>query len=241
MKRFELTTRGHSGAEFNIKCMNHNGFSGVGISYNEVEVQGRDFPLIRNNHTRKRFTLEVEIIVDSPNIQQDIANIKKWLLTDISDEKIQLSNIPGYYFKGFLDNKLDIGEVIGQVGECTLKFNCQPYLMLEGGDDFVTLEDNSKLNNTYGVESKPLIKINSTGDVKFSIGSDIVELRDTNGILYLDSELMDAYMIDTTGKIVLQNYKMYTDFPKLKPGELTYKVISGTIQEFSIMPRWRVI
>lgn len=241
MKKFEITTRGFKSSNFNMKCLAHNGLSGVGKSYSEVEVSGRDFPLIRDLKTRDRFILKVDVIIDSLDVRADARNIKKWLLNDIKDLSIELSDIPNYYFLGFYDSKLDIEEVINQVGRCTLNFNCQPFLRLKSGDSYLTLTDNYILNNTYGVEAKPLIKLTSTGEVKFTIGNQLVHLKDTNGVTYIDSEIMDAYLIDGSGKAVLQNYKMYSDFPILKPGENKYVKTLGTITKIEIMPRWRVM
>lgn len=241
MERFDIITRGHKGSEFNIKCMSHNGFSGIGKSYNEVEVPGRDSPLIKDSYTRERFKLEVDVVVDSDNILRDAILIKRWLLGDIQDKPIELSNMEGYYFKGFLDNKLDISEVISQVGECTLKFNCQSYIRVKGGDLSVRMLNGAIITNNTGVESKPLIKITCTGDCKFMIGDSVVELRDVDGVTYIDSELMDTYTYNASKNIVLQNNKMYSDFPILIPGDNMYKVISGTIEKMEITPRWRVI
>ena len=241
MKRFELTTRGHSGAEFNIKCTNHNGLSGIGESYEEVEIPGRDSPLIKETHTRKRFQLEVEIIVDSDDIVRDAFAIKEWLLSDIKDKPIELSDMEGYYFLGFLDNKLDIEEIIGQVGECKLKFNCQSLIRMKSGDSPIVMVSGDTITNNTVKASKPLIKVTSTGNVKFKIGTSIVELKNTDGTIYMDSELMDAYSYDVNNQLVLQNYKMYSDFPTLEPGANKFEIISGTITKFEITPRWRVI
>lgn len=241
MKRFELTTRGHKGADFNIKCLNHNGFSGVTKSFSTVEVPGRDFPLIVDSKTRERFELKVEIIIDSQDLKTDARKIREWLASDINDLKIELSNVDGY-FLGFLSNNLDIEDIIGQLGVCTLKFSCQPFIRDTKGDDYIKLENNGELTNPYNTISKPLIKITSKGNVKFRIGDCEVDLRNTDGTMYLDSEIMDAYTISAeTGKTVLANYKMYSDFPTLKGGKSVYTLVSGTVTEFRIKPRWRMI
>lgn len=241
MKRFEITTRGHKGADFNIKCISHNGFSGVTKSFSTVEVPGRDFPLIVDSKTRERFELKVDIIIDSSDLKTDARKIKEWLASDIDDLKIELSNMDGYYL-GFLSNNLDIEDVIGQLGVCTLKFSCQPFIRDAKGDEYVKLTNGKELTNPYNTEAKPLIKITSTGNVKFRLGDNEVDLRNTDGTMYLDSEIMDAYSIsEETGKPVLANYKMYSDFPIIGTGKTAYTLVSGTVSEFEIMPRWRMI
>lgn len=241
MKRFTFETRGKNCSEFNIKCINHNGFSGVNTEYKEVEILGGDSPLIVSSNYRKRFDLEIEAIVDSPNISAEASNIKNWLLSDITDLPIKISNIPEQYFLGFIANKLDIEEVINQTGGIKFKFNCQPYTKLFTGQAPIILNTGDSIINPTNFISKPLIKITSLGDVKFTINSQLVELRSTDGTIYLDSEIMEAYVKNSNNIISYQNRKMYSEFPVLDVGKNVYTLLSGNVTEFEITPNWRCV
>lgn len=241
MQRFTFETRGKNCNEFNIKCFNHNGFSGVNTEFTEVEVPGRDSPLIVSSNYRKRFELEIEAIIDSSNLATDAMNIKNWLLSDITDSSIKLSNMPNQYFLGFIANKLDIEEVIRQTGGIKFRFNCQPFTKLYTGETVVTLETGGSIVNPTKFIAKPLIKLTSTGDIKFKINSQVVELRGTTGTTYLDCEIMEAYTKNSSNVITYVNRQMYSDFPVLGTGTNTYTLVSGTITSFQITPNWRCV
>lgn len=245
MENFTLETREHSSTEYNLICISHTGYSFSNFDYEEVSVPGRDTPFIKNNRTKPRVEIQVEAFLDSENLNEDAALIKKWLTNDVKDEPILLSNMNNYYLKGFLNNKLDIEEVIRQTGRINLSFNCQPFLYHVDGNKSTTLISNSQTVKRYIInpctEGKPLIQISCQGEsVKFSIGNNEVHLKNVDGTYYIDSDKMEMYMYDNNHNIVLQNSKMYCDFPILNEGKHEITVIEGTITKLSIIPRWRV-
>lgn len=251
MKDFNIITRGHNSKEFNLICTKHNAYSINPISYEEVAVPGRDCPFIRSSDTRARFNLEAEVFLNSTDILSDSIKIRNWLAQDLEDLKIELTNVPGYYLKGFLGNKLDISEIINQTGHATLIFNCQPYLFKNDGDSYVTVISSSSTTSATitnpGNVCKPLIKItctpNSSNEVAFTINNQEVLIKYTGGqsyTFYIDCNLMDMYSYGASNDIILENSKMYSDFPVLESGTNRITVTKGTISKFEIMPRWRV-
>lgn len=254
MQQFTFTTRDHTNTDFHLKCINHTGFFIINNSYEEVAIPGRGCPFIRDSESKERVEVEIYCVLDSDNLFKDCINIKTWLAQDTKDKEIYISNMPGYYLKGFLSNKLNIEEVMRQTGQITLKFNCQPFLYMESGNLYIPLECEDTITEETilsgeaitnpGLISKPLIKITCTGDVQFTIGDCTVKLKDTNGTYYIDSEIMEMYMYSANSNISLQNSKMYSDFPILNTGDNIYTYTEnkelGRITSLQIMPRWRV-
>lgn len=245
MENFTLYTREHDSTEFNLICISHTGYSFTNNDYEEVSVPGRDTPFIRNNHTKPRVEIQVEAFLDSEELFETAALIKRWLTNDVTDQPIIISNMGDYYLKGFLNNKLNIEEVIRQTGRITFEFNCQPFLYHVDGEFPISMILNNSVTQSYIInpctEGKPLIKIVCSGDVvKFSIGTQSVELRNVNGTYYIDSDKMEMYMYDASNNIVLQNSKMYSDFPTLGAGKHILTINQGTVSNFTITPRWRV-
>ena len=117
MEKFSIETRGYSSDEYNLKCISHTGLNFTNSEYEEVSVPGRDTPFIKNKYTKPRVSVQVEAIVDSDDLITDASLIKRWLTNDVRDERIYLTNMGDYYLKGFLDNKLDIEQVIRQTGQ----------------------------------------------------------------------------------------------------------------------------
>lgn len=245
MEKFSIETRGYSSDEYNLKCISHTGLNFTNSEYEEVSVPGRDTPFIKNKYTKPRVSVQVEAIVDSDDLITDASLIKRWLTNDVRDERIYLTNMGDYYLKGFLDNKLDIEQVIRQTGQINFTFNCQPFLYHTSGDvEVVAIQDNEIKKDVLinpAHEGKPLIKISCSGEVvKFSIGGNQITLKNVDSTYYIDCQSMEMYMYDNSNNIVLQNSKMYSDFFILGEGRHTITVEEGTVSNLSITPRWRV-
>lgn len=236
MKEFTITTRGHTNTEFSMRCYEHDGLGGVNFEYDEVEIPGRDSPLIRNVNYKPRKEIKVKAVVTG-DLQTNARNIKAWLCSDIRDEQIIFSDDPGLYYFGFLDNKLDIEEVIGEVGEVTLTFNVQPYKRRTTGDRYVVVKNNDKIMNSSHTASKPLFHIEGSGDITIKINDQELVLKDIANDIYIDSQEMEAYRY-TQGELMGQNHHMYSDFPTLEPG-INVFTITGTVSKLELKPRWR--
>ena len=123
-----------------------------------------------------------------------------------------------------------------------VSFDCQPFRyhveQTEGAND-ITLDGNpDTVTNPGTAESAPKIKIEGTGDVVLTIGTQIVEIDGLEDGIIIDSELGDCFNLTETallnGKVTL----MDEDFPTLAPGE---NIISwtGNVTKITITPRWR--
>ena len=123
-----------------------------------------------------------------------------------------------------------------------VSFDCQPFRyhveQTEGAND-ITLDGNpDTVTNPGTAESAPKIKIEGTGDVVLTIGTQIVEIDGHEDGIIIDSELGDCFNLTETallnGKVTL----MDEDFPTLAPGE---NIISwtGNVTKITITPRWR--
>ena len=107
-----------------------------------------------------------------------------------------------------------------------------------GKNDAIITVSPHTIPNPGTAESAPKIKIEGTGDVVLTIGTQIVEIDGLEDGIIIDSELGDCFNLTESallnGKVTL----MDDDFPTLTPGA---NIISwtGNVTKITITPRWR--
>lgn len=233
---------GISSADFGIIITNTNQLSGPERNLEMIEVDGRDEALVVDKGNYKPFELKLECSIDSENIDiNELArNIKRWLQSDFSYKKLILSDDDEYYYEAICANKLDIEEVITELGEFQVTFLCKPLRKYINGDNKITIITPKTIQNNY-MKSKPHIKIIANGDVTININNQKLILKALEDEIIIDCELMNAYKIDKfTNEVINKNNKMYSDFPTLEEGK--NKIIwTGEVDKIEITPRWVVL
>lgn len=99
------------------------------------------------------------------------------------------------------------------------------------------------ISNPSNYESLPKITIyanTGTGTTNVNING-VIQLKNVNGNIVLDSMLEDAYWIDGSGNYVNGNSSMVKPyFPKLQP-KLNAITFDSTVSKVVITPRWRTL
>ncbi|MFL8798957.1 MULTISPECIES: distal tail protein Dit [unclassified Clostridioides] len=228
--------------DFGIVITDINELASPERRFERIEIPGRNGSLILDEGCYSNFNLEIEcyIDVDGKDINILSSEIKMWLQTDFSYKNLIISSDPNYYREAVCINKLDLEEVIKDLGYFKITFECKP-LKKQLISNLITInESNSKLINT-GMASYPLIKVFGNGDIELKINNEIIELTEVQGHIYIDCELMNAYKVDIhTNDIVNENSRMFGDFPTFEHGEniITY---TGDVEKIEIEPRWVVL
>ena len=73
----------------------------------------------------------------------------------------------------------------------------------------------------------------ATGDITININNQEVVLKALEGRIQLDCEKMNATTVNSLGKIVNANQKMYSDFPVLEEGNNNITWTIGTGASFT--------
>ncbi|HDR3903111.1 TPA: phage tail protein, partial [Bacillus cereus] len=129
---------------------------------------------------------------------------------------------------------VEIGDIVNEMeehGEFEVDFTLDPFEYTE--DVNVKLIKPGVMYNPGTIESEPKLWIVGNGTCRITINGVSFQLKDVNGSIVVDSEILEAYS-DT----VSMNHNMIGDFPVLQIGENTIEW-SGAIQFISIRPRWR--
>lgn len=197
-----------------------------------ITVEGRDGQLTKKTGYDNR---EYEITFTLADNVQLKSAIRKSKAFFFNKKKLSYSDDASVYQ---IVNNIEIGDIENQlsdVGYFSVKFNVDPF-------DYAITSTQSftsspiTITNTGTYLSRPLIKINGSGNVVLTVNGISCQFKGlTNGIV-LDCELEEAYW----GLATNMNNYMSGDFPTLKPG-VNSIVFSGTVSKVEIDGRWRYL
>jgi phage-related protein len=196
-------------------------------------VPGRNGDVLLNNNRFNNVTVSYDVAFK--NVKSRVAAIKLWLcragyyvLTDTYQ--------PEYFRMAAFSSNLKIDELIENVGQAQISFNCKPFMYSLAGQDTITLTDTGTVTNPEAFLSQPYIKITGTGNVTLHIGSNSYSIVGVSSYIELDSELMAAYK----GSVLCNDKINFTEFPVLPPGANSISW-TGTVSKVEIVPRWRTL
>lgn len=150
--------------------------------------------------------------------------------------KLTFDDDPGIFYKIKSVAIEDAINDIMEYGQFTATFTLDPFAYEEA--EIITISQETVLNNP-GYETEPYIKCYAAGTGKIYLGNQVITIKDINGFIELDCELMNAYRIEN-GLITNLNEHMIGDFLLIPKGQSSVK-FDGAITELEIDPRWRWI
>lgn len=218
-----------------IKVYKSNILSAPSRNLEFVEVQGRNGALTIDNGFND-FTLNLECaLVNEHEEVESMAQLarraKKYLL-DGTNCKLQTNEDMDFYLLGTYSSDIDIEEAIENFGLFQAQFRCKPYRLSNKSRTVEITTQNTIVKNTE-YKTKPVIDVYGTGDITISINAQEVILKDLEGYIQLDCDLMNATTVNSLNKTVNANHKMYSDFPILEEGDNGVSWILGTEATFT--------
>jgi len=196
-----------------------------------IEIKGRNGSL-----TKKYGFKDIEYplvfqIYDEVSFKSAFRQAKQILF---NAKKLAFADDPGIYYK---IKSLTIDTAENEVvlyGQFTVNFILDPFAYEE--TDILTVTQETTLNNP-GYESEPYIKAYVSGTGNIYLGDQMITIKDINGIIEMDSSLMNAYKKD--GALITNlNDHMIGDFLVIPHGQSVVK-FDGDITQLDIDPRWR--
>jgi len=165
--------------------------------------------------------------------------LKSILMRDSNYFELRDDYTPGAFYRASYHSALDIEEILTQTGKVPLMFDCEPYMLMDIGQQPINVTASpTTIVNPEEYSSLPKITIFGSGDVDITItnsaGNNAVHLVGIASGTVIDSELMEAFQGDAS-----VNSKMLTpDFPVFTPGGNMVQW-TGNVQKLEIIPRWR--
>lgn len=200
-----------------------------------TSIDGRNGDIIEDNGRFRNVDVEYRVaaIPDSLTLPVLARKIKGWLQGEIGYFVLTDTYDPLYFRYGCYIGNLNIEDVLQQIGNATLKFNCKPFKYSFDGQNIINITANTSLVNPEEFTSSPYIKIVGTGNVTMAINNTSFTFTGIDEYIEIDSEMMLAYK-----GTALQNTKInFTSFPKLAPGTNNIS-FTGFVTEIDIKPRW---
>lgn len=157
--------------------------------------------------------------------------------------KLIMGNMPDRYYYARMTDAVEFEQIMRghKQRRFEIPFHCQPFryhVEAEDGDNAEITASPHTLTNPGTYKSAPRIKVEGTGDVVLTIGTQIVEIEGLEDGIIVDSELGDCFNLTESALLNSKVTLMDDDFPTLAPGE---NIISwtGNVTKITITPRWR--
>ena len=228
-----FTFNGKSSEDFNLIISEKNIYSAPARDISYQSVPGRNGDVIIDNN---RFeNISISYTVGCKDIKSNIKGIKEWLCKS-GYFKLTDSFEPEYFRLASFSSALDVTEVIKNVGNAKVSFNCKPFMYLTEGEETKSFTSSFVITNPESYDAEPYMKISGSGDVTLYINSKAYKINNISSYIEIDSELMAAYK----GNVLCNNQIGFAEFPILSSGENSISW-TGTVSKIEIKPRWKTL
>ena len=109
----------------------------------------------------------------------------------------------------------------------------------ESGDDIPLDGNPDTVTNPGTYKSAPKIKIEGSGDVTLTIGTQIVLVTGMDGGIIIDCELGDCFNLTESALLNDKVSLLDEDFPTLAPGANIISWTGDGVTKITVTPRWR--
>ena len=169
------------------------------------------------------------------DVEKAISSAGRFLMGKKGYRRLETSDDPDHYWMARVENSPRIEQRLRTLAPFEIGFDCKPQRFLKSGSKMISFEKNGHIFNKYGQTALPIIVIfGGLGKGSLTIGNCVVEIKEIDGLLYLDSETQNAYTYSDGNRNMSINAPV---FPTLPDGEIPV-AFSGDISKISIIPRW---
>ena len=229
---------GESSADYGMVVSEAPSFERPNRKQNVYTVPGRNGAVVFQQDAWDDVSRSYKVwLADDPNkdLVDQVDAIEAWLNSQKGYQRLEDNFEPDIFRLAYFSGGASFTNDLMQVGNASLKFTCRPERFYKEGEFPITVVNGSKINNSTRFDSKPLIHIEGTGSVSFSIGGQTMTATLTDYI-NIDSETMNAYRLPAENK----NSSIGGSFPHIKPG-INSIGTTGTITALTIVPRFFTI
>ena len=196
-------------------------------------IPGRNGDLIFDTGSYKNRSGSVSCFCLQEDVETAVSSAGRFLMRKKGYRRLETSNDPNHYWMARVENSPQMEMRIRVLAPFDISFDCKPQRFLKSGENAVVFTASGSLSNQYGQTALPLITLHGQGTGTLTIASCVVDVKNLDGVLYLDSDTQNAY--NNNGN---QNMNINAPtFPTLPDGE-TQITFSGGIERVEIVPRW---
>ena len=196
-------------------------------------IPGRNGDLIFETGSYKNRSGSASCFCLQEDVETAISSAGRFLMSKKWYRRLETSDDQNHYWMARVENSPQIEMRLRVLAPFDIIFDCKPQRFLKSGENTVVFTANGSLSNRYGQIALPLITLYGQGEGTLTIGDCVVEVKELDEILFLDSDTQNAY--NNNGN---QNMNINAPtFPTLPDGE-TQIAFSGGIERIEIVPRW---
>lgn len=196
-------------------------------------IPGRNGALIFDTGSYKNRSGSASCFCLQDDVESAISSAGRFLMGGKGYRRLETSDDPNHYWMARVENSPQIEMRLRVLAPFEIEFDCKPQRFLKSGENKTSFTASGSISNQYGQTALPLITLYGSGAGTLTIGSCIVEVKNLDRVLYLDSDTQNAYNDDGN-----QNMNINAPyFPTLPDGE-TRIAFSGGINRVEIVPRW---
>ena len=214
------------------------------------QIAGRNGTFYREDGTFDNYIQPYDVaILEGLARRADLraADVAAWLLGSSDYCRLEDGFEPEFFRMARYAGPLNIEQIMGSWGRCTLEFDCRPERWMRSGEEPVKGSGTDPmLFNPTAFHSKPLIKL-------FGAYANTLTLT-VNGVHYLDAigqgssgpvvidcdtgEITNAAGVNISGTVTF--YGTYNELPTFQPGVNNIS-LNSYVTGFEIIPRWRTL
>ncbi len=228
----EITFKGTTASSKSVTVLKYPEIVKPTLRVETVKVPGRDGELtLSGMPSYEAMVLECECMV--PSVDK-ISAAAAWL-TGRGD--LVLGNDPTYAYDAQVIDEIRFEKILrGHAHRrFTVPFLCQPLKKKAATEPNIELTAPGMVVNIGHVPSRPLIKIEGSGNVVLAVGAYSLSITGISTSILIDSDLGMA-----TNGTVNESYKVSGEWPLLVVGNNAVGW-TGTVSKVTITPRWRYL
>ena len=198
--------------------------------YETIEVEGRDGALTKFiGYQDLKFSLKFNILFQS-DIKQKLREIKGLLSVA---KTLAFDDSPNFFYKIKRCQISDTETIIKSHGSFSVEFHAEPFELESSSVLEYENPSNLIIRNNTSYFSQPVLKIFGQGNIKLFVNDELVEVKNINEGITIDSEMQEAYYNNDN-----LNHQMLGSFPVFEIGENKIRT-EGNIDKIEILPQWR--
>ena len=198
--------------------------------YETIEIEGRDGALTKFiGYQDLKFTLKFNILFQD-DIKQKLREIKGLLSVT---RTLAFDDSPNFFYKIKRAQISDTETIIKSSGVFSVEFIADPFEYESSSVLEYENPSNLLIRNNTTYFSQPVLKIFGQGNIKLFVNDELVEVKNINEGITIDSEMQEAYYNNDN-----LNHQMLGDFPIFEIGENKIR-LEGNIDKIEILPNWR--
>ncbi|MFZ2822250.1 MAG: distal tail protein Dit [Lactococcus raffinolactis] len=198
--------------------------------YETIEVEGRDGALTKFiGYQDLKFSLKFNILFQS-DIKQKLREIKGLLSVA---KTLAFDDSPNFFYKIKRCQISDTETIIKQSGVFSVEFIADPFEFESSSVLEYENPSNLLIRNNTTYFSQPIIKIHGKDNIKLFVNDDLIEIKQINEGIVIDSEMQEAYYNDSN-----MNHQLSGSFPTFEIGENRIR-LEGNVNKIEILPQWR--